>query len=307
MIRLNAIKKKMPGFVIKAYDSIGIERALLKCYKKIAEKRIVREYINSEDPEKKEVAEYVKRYGFTSVFPYEYRLKYKNMEKKVYRDPDGYPYVLHGEKKLFFKPTMTDKEVERLYLEMMSEQDIESPHCYVQQKNREPKEGCIIAELGAAEAMFTLDWIERCKKAYLFECDETWGEVYERTFAPWIEKIEIVKKYVGSGGDESNTIQLDDYFRDKDISLVKADIEGAEVAMLDGGTNVFLHKIDQAYLCTYHRCDHPKIIKEKLDQYGFSTEFNRRFMFLFTSPSEFEKNTFRRGLIYGYKETRTSD
>lgn len=291
------VKRLLPKQIYDGFVSLGIEKILLDIYRKKAGRSIVKNYINSTDPEKREVAEWIKENGLTT-FPYSYKFKYDWKTIDVYHDDDGYPYVLHLGKKLFFRKDMTNDSVKKLYVEMRAEQDIESPHCYVQKKDHEPTNGCIIAEIGAMEASFTLEWIERCKKAYLFECESAWMEPLRRTFAPWSDRVEVISKYVGSGGSKDETVQLDDFFHNKEVTLIKADIEGAEIDMLDGGEKTFSTKIKQAYICTYHRWNHPELIKQKLEAYGLQTEFNRRYMFLVTSPSEFEKCTWRRGIIY---------
>lgn len=284
MIHVRDIKNNMPNWMKDIYDLVRIEPILIEFYRRKAGRDIVKQYINDKDPEKREVAEYIKKYGLTT-FPYTYKSKYDWRRITVYHDDDGYPYVMHYGKRLYWKKDMTNDAVKKVYTEMCAEQDVESPHCYVQKESHRPHEGSIIAELGAAEACFTLEWIEQCKKAYLFECDEEWVEPYKRTFAPWIEKIEVVPNFVGAGGTDEETIQLDDFFKDKDVTIVKADIEGAEIAMLEGAKNTFLNKIKQAYICTYHRCNHPEKIRKMLESFDMRTEFNRRFMFLFTSPS----------------------
>lgn len=50
----------------------------------------------------------------------------------------------------------------------------------------------IVADIGTAEGIFALNIIHSVKKVYLFECDPEWIIPLEKTFAPWINKIEIV-------------------------------------------------------------------------------------------------------------------
>ena len=78
----------------------------------------------------------------------------------------------------------------------------------------EELKGETLLDIGAAEAVFTLDTIDYIDRAYLFECDEAWIEALEATFAPWNDKIMIVRKYV-SDVDDDNNITLDTFFQDE--------------------------------------------------------------------------------------------
>ena len=93
----------------------------------------------------------------------------------------------------------------------------------------EELKGETLLDIGAAEAVFTLDTIDYIDRAYLFECDEAWIEALEATFAPWNDKIMIVRKYV-SDVDDDNNITLDTFFQDEgrpiDNLFLKMDIEG---------------------------------------------------------------------------------
>jgi len=301
MGKLSKIYRELPGPMQKFIKSSKLQEIGLELYRSSCRRRIIREYTGSMESEEAEVAKYVKENGL-EVIPYDFTKKYDYRSIKVIRDKDGYPYTMHKGKKLYGRKDDTNDFFAHYYSYTMMEQDKESPHCYVANESRIPRDGCIIAELGAAEGMFALDYIERAKKVYLFESSPKWQEPLRRTFAPWSAKIKIVPYFVGAGGDKNNTIQLDDYFRDKDITIVKADIERAEVAMLHGGVETFSNKIKQAYICTYHNYDHPMLIEKYLREHGFKTEFNKRYMLMHDWPSDFDKNMLRRGVIYAEKE-----
>ena len=168
------------------------------------------------------------------LIPYEWIDKYYRKPIQVYHDLEGYPYVMYHGKRLFFKKNLADWEVKSYFYAIQIEQDKKSPHCYLNSKSRIPDKNDIIADIGAAEGIFTLDVIERVKKAYLFECDEEWIEPLRRTFDGYMEKIEIIEKYVSDITNEVS-VTLDDFFKDRDITYIKADIEGAEYKMLMGG------------------------------------------------------------------------
>ena len=177
------------------------------------------------------------------------------------------------------------------------EQDELSPHRYLQ-RDWQPQEGSIVADIGTAEGNFSLDIVERVRKLYLFECDPGWVEALQATFAPWKEKVEIVTQYIGNG---KGCIALDTYFKDKEIDYIKADIEGAEVAMLLGGKDTFSKQISQAIICAYHRFDDEENIKSCLGLYGFDCEVSDGYM-CFSYADDFDRAYFRRGLVYGKKQ-----
>ena len=148
---------------------------------------------------------------------------------------NGLPYVFHNGRKLYFKRDML-AFTEVAYRGLLIEQDKRSAHRYVD--SYEELKGKTLLDIGAAEAIFTLDTIECIDHAYLFECDESWIEALEATFAPYKEKITIVRKYVSDVDDEDN-ITLDTFFRDEGKSIdnlfLKMDIEGYVRKALEGG------------------------------------------------------------------------
>lgn len=125
----------------------------------------------------------------------------------------------------------------------MHEQDIKNSHHYLQE-NRIPENGDVIADIGAAEGIFALDVIDRCEKVYLFEMSESWITPLEKTFEAYKDKIEIVKKYVSNANDDI-CITMDDFFKDKKITYIKADIEGAEISMLEGGRSTLEKRLKE--------------------------------------------------------------
>ncbi len=297
MGKMSKIWRGLPKPIQKISKSLGIKECGFYIYKWLARRELISRYITSNDQEEQKVAEYVKKYGLVT-FPYSFTQKYKWQNIDIFRDKDNYPYIFYKGKKLF-GALQDDELVKRWFAERMMEQDEQSPHCYCQNEMRVPKKGCTIAEIGAAEGMFSLEWIDRCDKVYLFECSDEWMEPLKRTFEPWKEKVEIIKIYVGN--DEDGALRLDDFFEDKQVTLLKADIEGAELSMLKGGKYTFENKLEQVYITTYHRYFHPYNIEKMLREYGFETEFNKGFMLMYNLPSEFDKDMLRKAVIYGEK------
>lgn len=130
------------------------------------------------------VAEYLKTHALLPVFPYKFTDKYEQKQVEGYVDEDGYPYVLHNGKKLFGPREWSADYFASYYVGLLMEQDEESPHRYLQDDVVLTKDD-VVADVGAAEGIFTLDIIDRVKKVYLFECDEMWIVPLKKTLAPW--------------------------------------------------------------------------------------------------------------------------
>lgn len=205
----------------------------------IIKRRIISECRKSNSSEKKEIAAYLKKHRVTFL-PYSFQDKYQENSVKVFNDLEGYPYVLHNGKKLFLKKEWTVEKCQEYYSNLLREQDDDSPHKYLH-SSRSPVSDDIAADLGAAEGIFALDVIERVKKIYLFEADEKWIRPLEKTFQPWKDKIEIIWKFVGNK-DTADMITLDTFFENKEVTYLKADIEGAEAEMISGGENYIFKK-----------------------------------------------------------------
>ncbi len=229
------------------------------------------------------------------MLSYEYTRKYHYKEIKVQSDEQNKKFVWVQGKKLYWKEVIRNRWIQKGVNSLLIEQDMDSPHRYLA-----PKEGWIIADIGAAEGIFALMHIEKAKKVYLFECDPEWISVLQRTFAPWKEKVEIIHKFVGKS-DSDTTVTLDSFFRDKRIDYIKADIEGAEIDMLLGGSETFSSKIKAASICAYHAFGHSALIKNFADQVKMKTEESKGYILPIWFPKDLKVPYlpyFRKGVIY---------
>ena len=59
----------------------------------------------------------------------------------------------------------------------------------------------VLLDVGSAEGIFALTHIEKLKHVVLFERNAQWVEALEATFAPWKEKVTIIRKYVSDCDD----------------------------------------------------------------------------------------------------------
>ena len=263
--------------------------------------KFISKYEKSNDEEIQKVISYVKKNGMTN-YPNTNEKKYYNMIIRVFRDDEGYPYVLHKGKKLFFPMKFTDDHVKKSYRTLLHEQDSKNSHHYLEE-DRFPQKEDIVADIGAAEGIFALDVVDKCEKIYLFEMEENWTTPLEKTFALYKDKIEIVKKYVSNKTDDV-CVTLDDFFRNKKITYIKADIEGAEVSMLEGGRKILATRIKRALICTYHRSDDEKKVTNVMTEFGFEKQANDGYLCenMDISTGEImDVHDLRRGVCYFFK------
>ena len=236
------------------------------------------------------------------VFPYDFTKNYTAASVSVCHDETGFPYVLHKGRKLYGKQAWNDEEFAEYYTSLLLEQDASSPHRYLSPE-RMPLPNSIIADVGGAEGIFTLEIIDSAKKSYIFECDQEWISAMRITFKSEIEqgKVEIVDAFVGDTDDaKTKTITLDTFFKDKQVDYVKADIEGAEEAMLMGGGIVFREKIRQSLLCLYHKQSSEQDITAFLKELAFKVQVNDGYMLWW--GESLKPPYFRHGVVYAIKE-----
>ena len=249
--------------------------------------------------EQKKIIDSIKQRKSLSLVSYEFTKEYDPKKIKVYKTKDcDYPYVFHDGKKLFLKNNPFKLIIKRTYNYLKIEQDKRSPHKYTDEKFKLDN-NTVLFEVGAAEGIFALENIDKCKKVYIFECDKEWIKILNETFKPYMDKVVIIEKYVGDKVS-GNFITLDSYINelDKDDNIfIKMDIEGAEVLALIGSEkliNTFSNV--KLAVCTYHNQDDEEKIRKifKKEQYiventpGYLTPY---------SLENFNPPYLRRGLL----------
>lgn len=229
------------------------------------------------DTEKNRCYIFMGRHKFMSL-PYPFRLEYdkKNIDCQFDNNLSMF-FVIHNNKKLYFPKNFKKRKIIAAYRDLIAEQDSRSPHCYVRHINQ--LQGKTLLDVGAAEAIFSLDTIELTNKVYLFECNEEWIEAQKATFAPWKEKVEIVKKYVSDTNSET-TITIDHFLEEREKSnlFVKMDIEGYEQAALRGAENTFSEADIDFSIATYHRKDDVQNISQFLQAHNLEYEQTEGFI-----------------------------
>jgi|LakMenE01Jun11ns_1017448.scaffolds.fasta_scaffold9955426_3 hypothetical protein len=229
--------------------------------------------------EKRKAYAFIGRHGIVSC-PGEFMLKYKSVNIEVFRDSDnGMPYVMHHGRKLYFPASYDDQKLITLYRSLIIEQDIESAHRYV--TSYDELSGKTLLDIGSAEGIFSLDTIEYTKHVYLFECEEFWIDSLNATFAPWKDKVTIIRKYVGDKS-EGNFTTIDDFMKDKSVDdlFLKMDIEGAEKSALKGANQTLKNgKNNRLAVCVYHRDEDPAFISGLMQSHGYKTQFTNGYIY----------------------------
>ncbi len=207
------------------------------------------------DTEINEILEHLKSHKLTDILmPGRDRIK-QNSVTKVFVDMDnGFPYVIHEGFKLYFKKGISKKSIENVYLNLVREQDVLSPHCYTSNEFS-IKSDEVLYDIGAAEGFFTLMHIDKIKHAFLFEIDPEWIEVLKLTFSQWMDKITIVPYFVSDIHDDKS-ISIDKFVTtvtdDLKPDFIKIDVEGAESKVLNGMGSILGKKDLKISLATYH-------------------------------------------------------
>ncbi len=284
-------------YKIKVYKEflrlIRLKRAVISYFNKWENHSLANEYKNE--------LNFLKSHPI-HIFPHVFSKKYDKNTIEVFHDQtNGLSYVLFQSKRLYFKRNMTDEQIKKYYTWLLIEQDIESPHRYLE-GSFDVENNDIVVDVGSAEGNFSLSIVEKASEIYLFEVDPNWIEPLQATFKPWENKVKIIQTLV-SDFDDSSNMRLDTFMRGKNdkIDFIKIDVEGYEEKILKG-LGDFLHncKIKKIGLCTYHKQGDDSRFKLILEKIGYKVNFSSGYM-LFYFDKDIKAPFFRRGLIRAVK------
>ena len=268
-------------------ESAPLKRKIIRYLEKLPKHEIT--------AEKTEVLDYLKTHCL-DVFPYPFVEHYDREDVQPFFDNERKMYyVLHEGKRLYFRKDFDASTVKSHYNYLRIEQDANSPHHYETETFR-VEQGDTVIDAGAAEGNFALSAVEKANKLYIFEVEPAWLEALEATFAPWKEKVVIVDKYVSDKTNDT-CVSLDDYFGDTRIDFIKADIEGAEIQMVEGAKNILAQGNPKLALCTYHRKNDAEDLRLALTKANYSIEFSKGYMIFLWGDEPLSPPYLRRGLI----------
>lgn len=244
--------------------------------------------------------EWIVRNKRIEVFPYEWVKEYDDFGTEVFTDKElKMKYVLHNGKRLYFPKGYSAKFIQRYYRSLVVEQDKRSAHHYFSD-DEQCIEGSVFVDVGAAEGIISLNVVDKAEKIVMFECNDAWLEALNATFAPWKEKIQIIRKFAGNC-DNENMISLDKYFEDESHLqniVLKLDVEGAEQAVLSGAKTLLEKNVIAAYICTYHNDNDYDLLVKLIEKFPFEIKESDGYMYY----GEQAETGFRKGLIRVYRK-----
>ncbi|MCR5592655.1 MAG: FkbM family methyltransferase [Saccharofermentans sp.] len=272
----------------------------IKCEIKarLQKRRIINKYKDSSDEELKEISTYLSKNAIT-VFPYEFTKKYKISDFHVELDKSNglFFYVKDGFKIYLRRGYKSGFRASKYMRDVNMEQDPMSPHCYTNEDFL-PSEDSILFDIGGAEGIFTVKYLERVKHAYIFECDPRWIEALTYTFKDYKDKVTVVPKYVTNYCDDEH-ITIDKFIEDNNLTaekiFIKADVEGDECNIVNGASKILERRKDiKIALCTYHIQDHEALLTGRFKDWKVST--TKGYM-LYYYDFDFNDPYVRRGVI----------
>ena len=200
---------------------------------------------------------------------------------------------------MYFKKSFDSVEkVQSYYNSLLIEQDNNSPHRYISDSFSIDNKD-IVLDAGAAEGIFALDVVDKVKKIYLIESDDTWNMALEKTFEPYKEKVNIVNKFL-SDVDDKNSITLENLYKREIFTVIKMDIEGFEYNALKGGSRCLKKYYPQLMVCAYHHVSDEAIISEALINLGYKIKTTKGYMVFI--HENINPHLLVRGIIYAKKE-----
>lgn len=276
----------------------GINAKKIKDHGYLLKLLLIDKYKNTEDLEIKSILEYWKN---NKISIYSHYIKERMEMHTVFMDSiENLPYILYEDKKMYFPYNYRFEEYDgkKVVWDITSDQQLYSPHLYIKDNIKVDK-GDIIVDAGVQEGNFSLKYIEKVSKAYLFECDKYWIKPLQKTFEKFKDKVILSNTFLGrfNGGMYSN---LDAIVKGK-LDFLKMDIEGAEVEALLGGRNVLLNNKVKCAICSYHKSGDEAAIKDVLKSYGYKTDTSQGYMVFYYDKNIYSTLDLRKGIVYGKK------
>ena len=196
------------------------------------------------------------------------------------------PYVVHKNKRLFFKASLTPTAASnsyKLYLQtekILGNEDIENaPHQY-QSPRVQVTDGAVVFDIGAAEGLFALDQIDKATHVVIVESDPEWIKPLKQTFAAYKDKVTIIQKIVSATNTE-NTLSLGMLLSSIDYrsAFVKLDIEGCELPSISSAAPILKEKKGiKLAIASYHKQHDADELKSLLNELNYYSEFSTGYM-----------------------------
>ncbi|MCI8785734.1 MAG: FkbM family methyltransferase [Eubacterium sp.] len=253
------------------------------------------------DTEDVEVQELLRYWGSHEISVFNHYIKSEQEQHMVYWDyVDNMPYIMFEDKKMYFPfdYKFQIRDGKKVVIDILEEQQEASPHLYIKD-DITIEQGDVIADVGVQEGNFSLRYIEKASKIYLFEPDERWRRPLLKTFEKFKDKVVFCNKIIG----RSNGLQctnLDTVIKGR-LDFLKMDIEGAEVEALFGARKTLNENSVKCSVCSYHNSGDEMAIRSILQSYGYQTTHSNGYMLYYFSRDFYSTLDLRRGIVYARK------
>ncbi|MCI9547491.1 MAG: FkbM family methyltransferase [Lachnospiraceae bacterium] len=259
---------------------------------------MVEKYKDSADVEIQEILKYWENNGI-SVFN-QYVSKGKEKHIVQWDCIENMPYIIFEDKRMYFPydhrfPVVDGQKV---VMDILGEQQSTSPHLYIKD-DIGVEQGDVVADAGVCEGNFSLRYVEKASKLYLFECNWRWIKPLQKTFEKFRDKVVLCNKFLGRY-EKGEYTTLDSVI-DGRLDFLKMDIEGAEEEALLGGENTLLDNNVKCAICSYHKPEAEMAIKDILQKYGYNANSSNGYMVFYWDKNIYSTLDFRRGIVYARK------
>lgn len=270
-------------------------------YEELIVKVMLKKYSDSTDPDIMDWVESIQSIQAVQSYPRSLITPYLGFYADIQFDREyEMIYVMHNGKRMYYPKEYTPEQVYSSYRFVCIEQDLKSPHRYLDDTFY-VDENSVVIDAGAAEGNFTLDIIDLASKVYVVECDEKWIEALEMTFAPYAEKVEIIPKMLGNK-NEGDTITIDQIAGGEKIDFIKMDVEGAEGDALEGAEKTLLRNNNmKCLIATYHKKNMEQRVKRYLEDRQFEVSNTKGYLFYKDYTVPVWENELRHALVRGIK------
>jgi FkbM family methyltransferase len=184
-------------------------------------------------------------------------------------------------------------------------------------KHSDDDEQIVELDIGSARGLFALDVIDKVSKVYLLESHIPWQNPLEATFAPYMNKVELmkaslsVKKIIKKEDEKENKKEDDEDSKKKRVGLVEMlekcegqrvfvvmDIEGEELDVLKDAQEYLKAAKNPITLavCAYHRTTDYKNLMRFFESIGYHTETQPGYIYTNLNDGH-GLHSLRRGII----------
>ena len=269
-------------------------------WKNYLQKKILSHYENSKDQEISDLVNNIKENGL-KIISSKLKGDYNQEQINVNYDEENKMKFVDFDinKRIYFKKNWSKKRIQKAFNQLLIEQDENSPHRYLTEKfNVDDK--TIVADIGCAEANFSLDIVDKVKHIYLFETNNVWEQPLKFTFEKYKDKVTIVNKKF-SNVDSESSVNGCKFLKDKGVNFIKIDVDGYENEVMSNINEMIKNSNDmKVALCTYHAQEDYNKYSKILRSFGFEVTSSKSYM-IFYWDKNLKFPFLRRGLIRAKK------